>query len=285
MDEVFTLTQAEKGSSLPIMYQKNYSVTQANELVRSRQDDLSLLEAKLIRLVIAQVVKEDTDLKTYTCKASQLAEFLGISRQAVNKARGKAEVEIGNKDSSETVSDLEAFCKNLMRKTIHIRRKGSKGKSSFKMFQWVSSADYEDGVITIKLHDDLKPYLLGLNELFTSYGYEEILKLHTYYAIRLFELLYSYSSMAAQNEDSEVVIEIEALREYFNCIDKYPQTGDFIKRVIKTAKEDIVNNTNLPCEYFPIKERNRITKIRFVVGEWNSEAGRRIIKRLRSCPA
>lgn len=264
MDEIFSEKISIENPALPIKYDSNYSVTQANELVRSKQDELTILEAKLVRLAIAQVLKDDTDLKTYTCNAAKLAELLGITRQAIyNK-------------------DLEKLSDSLMRKQIKIRKKGPKSsKDDYKSFHWVDYAEYKDGNITFKLSEYLKPYLVGLNELFTSYPYEEILKLPTNYAIRLYELLCSYSSIASQNTKNEIVLDIDFLRDYFNCKDKYPQTGDFIKRVICAGKEDIVNNTNLPCSYYPIKEHNRITKICFIIGDWESEEGRRIIKRLR----
>lgn len=269
MDEIFSEKISIENPALPIKYDSNYSVTQANELVRSKQDELTILEAKLVRLAIAQVLKDDTDLKTYTCNAAKLAELLGITRQAIyNKIYNK---------------DLEKISDSLMRKQIKIRKKGPKSsKDNYKSFHWVEYAEYKDGNFIIKLSEYLKPYLVGLNELFTSYPYEEILKLPTNYAIRLYELLCSYSSIASQNEKNEIVLDIDFLRDYFNCNDKYPQTGDFIKRVIHAGREDIVNNTNLPCDYFPIKERNRITKVRFVIGDWEGEAGQRILKRLRS---
>ena len=85
MEEVFALTQEQAENALPIKYNREYNVIQANELVRSRQYELTLLEAKLIRLAIAQVLKQDADLKTYTCNVARLAEFLGISRQNIYK--------------------------------------------------------------------------------------------------------------------------------------------------------------------------------------------------------
>lgn len=262
MDEIFSAQGKTEKTALPIRYQKNYSVTQANELVRSRQDELTIFEAKLVRLAISQILKEDTDLQTYTCNAAKLAELLGITRQAVYK------------------SNLDEISSSLMRKIIYIRERGKKD-GAYKKFHWVDYAEYKNGNITIKLSEYLKPYLLGLNELFTSYTYEEILKLPTNYAIRLYELLCSYSSIAGQNEKNEIIFDIDFLREYFNCTNKYPQTGDFIKRVIEAGKADIINNTNLPCRYEPIKERNKITKIRFIIGDWDSEEGKAIIKRLR----
>ena len=213
MDEVFALTQEQAENALPIKYNKEYNVIQANELVRSKQDDLTLLEAKLIRLAIAQVLKQDTDLKTYTCNVARLAEFLGISRQNIYK-------------------EVQYMSLNLMKKNIFIRNREQKqGKQNYKIFHWIDYIEYKDGDITFKLSEHLKPYLVGLNELFTSYSYEEILRLPTNYAIRLYELLYSYANLSLQKDhhaiifngeqiaEDEVLFTIEQLREYFNCQD------------------------------------------------------------------
>ena len=266
MDEVFALTQEQAENALPIKYNKEYNVIQANELVRSKQDDLTLLEAKLIRLAIAQVLKQDTDLKTYTCNVARLAEFLGISRQNIYK-------------------EVQYMSLNLMKKNIFIRNREQKqGKQNYKIFHWIDYIEYKDGDITFKLSEHLKPYLVGLNELFTSYSYEEILRLPTNYAIRLYELLYSYANLSLQKDhhaiifngeqiaEDEVLFTIEQLREYFNCQDKYPNTGDFIKRVIKAAIEDINQNTVYPCSYRLIKEHNKIVKVVFKLDDYKAGA-------------
>ena len=274
MAEAIEKQEIDKESALPIKYNKNYYVIQANELVRSRQDELTLLEAKLVRLAIAQVLKEDTDLKTYTCNVSRLADFLGISRQNIYKE----------------VQDLSI---NLMKKSIFIKNKESKqGKQNYKIFHWIDYVEYKDGDITFKLSEHLKPYLIGLNELFTRYGYEEILGLPTTNAIRMYELLYSYANLSFQEgshtytfedeklEKDEVLFTVEFLREYFNCKDKYPNTGDFVKRVIKAGIDDINENTVFPCSYRLIKEKKKITKIIFKLGNWNTEAGNKVITNL-----
>ena len=64
-----------KDTAIAIKYSRDFAVIQANELVRSKQDDLTLLEAKLIRLAITQVLRDDTDLKTYSCNVVDLANF------------------------------------------------------------------------------------------------------------------------------------------------------------------------------------------------------------------
>lgn len=275
MENVLKEQAIDKENALPIKYNKNYYVIQANELVRSKQDELSLLEAKLVRLAIAQVLKDDDDLKSYTCNVSKLADFLGISSQNIYR-------------------DVQELSIKLMKKSIFIRSKENKqGKQNYKILHWVDYVEYKDGIITFKLSEHLKPYLLGLNELFSKYTYEEIIKLPTNYSIRLYELLYSYANMIfidgylnyiyedIRLEKNEVCFTIEYLREYFNCNNKYPNAGDFIKRVIGAAISDINENTVYPCSYRTVRTKNKITHIVFTIGEWNSQAGEDVIAKLQ----
>lgn len=274
MDGEKTRAEINKENALPIKYNKTYNVIQANELVRSRQDELTLLEAKLVRLAIAQVLKEDSDLKTYTCNIAKFADFLGISRQNI-------------------YTEVQELSISLMKKSIFIRdRESQKEKKNYKIFHWVDYVEYKDGDIIFKLSEHLKPYLVGLNELFTSYGYEEILSLPTNYAIRLYELLYSYANLSFQEthhaiifdnekiDKDEVLFSIDFLREYFNCKDKYKNTGDFIKRVIKAAADDINQNTAYPVIYRTIREHNKITKVVFKIGNWETEAGAEVLRNI-----
>ena len=273
MDEVFTLQDEEIKNALPVKYNKNYQIIQANELVRSRQDDLTLLEAKLVRLAIAQILKDDTDLETYSCNTTRLAEFLGITRQAVYFS----------------IQDLSL---SLMKKRIFIKSKdkAKSGKPNYKIFHWVDYIEYKDGTITIKLSKSLKPYLVGLDKLFVSYRYEELLKLKTTYAIRLYELLVSYSNMRFTDElerftyrqipleKNEFIFSMDYLREYFNCDTKYSNNVDFIKRVITAGVNDINKNTLLPCSYRLIKEGKKIAYIIFKVGDWKALEGQTVLE-------
>lgn len=267
------LNGIETQETLPMRYASNYAVIQANELVRSRQDELTLLEAKLVRLAIAQVLKDDTDLKTYTISISKLADYLNISSQNIYR-------------------DIQALSLTLMKKSIFIKSKDGKNisKPNYKILHWVDYVEYKDGIITFKLSEHLKPYLVGLDELFTSYRYEEILKLPTNYAIRLYELLISFSNIQFQEvpyhftygnipiEKDEAIFPIEYLREYFNCEKKYPNTGDFIKRVIASSIDDINRYTLFPCSFRTIRQRNKIAFIVFKMSDWKSLSGQMVIE-------
>ena len=260
------MEEQTKENAIAIKYNKDFYVIQANELVRSKQDDLTLLEAKLIRLAITQVLRDDTDLKTYSCNVVDLANFLGI-------------------DNHNIYRDIQELSKSLMKKSIFIKDKTQpkrKGKENYRIFHWIDYVDYTDGVITFKLSDSLKPYLIGLEQLFTLYGYDAVIGLPTNYSIRLYELIASYQNMTVRLmpdtnytdipiEKNEFIFTIDWLRDYFNCNDKYPNTGDFVKRVIDGAVKAIVKNTLMRLSYRTVKKGRSITHIVFKLKEWTNQ--------------
>lgn len=252
-------------NALTPKYNKEFFVIQANELVRSKQDDLTLMEAKLIRLAISQVLENDTDFRTYTCNAADLAKFLGISKQCAYR-------------------DIQNIAVDLMHKTILIKDQTKQTDDpDYKIFHWVDYAEYKNGTITFKLSKSLKPYLLGLEELFTSYSYEALIDLPTNYSIRLYELLSSWINLTIRNtfksnytdiplEKNEFIFTLEYLREYFNCKNKYTLTADFIDRVIDRSVKAIQTRTVMRVSYRKVKKGRGIKYIVFKLNDWEDVA-------------
>lgn len=256
------MDENENANALAIKYNREYLVVQANELVRSKQDDLTLLEAKLVRLAISQVLENDTDFRTYSCNVVDLAKFLGISKDNIYR-------------------DIQDLSVNIMKKSIFIKEKtpNKKGKQNYKIFHWVDYVEYKDGTITFRLSESLRPYLIGLEELFTMYSYEALIDLPTNYSIRLYELLASWQNSTIRNvpktnytdvliEKNEFIFTISYLREYFNCVDKYPNAGDFIINVIDKAVKAIQKNTLMKVSYRKVKKGRSIEYIVFKLNDW-----------------
>lgn len=259
----------------PIFYDKDLTVVQANELVRSKKDDLTLIEAKLIRLAIGQILKEDTDFRTYSCEIVDLARFLGIS-------------------SDNIYRDVKDINESLMKKYIYIEdptKRDRRGNPRYKLFHWVDTAEYDNGVITYKISEDLKPYLIGLERFFTKYGYESIAVLPSDYAIRLYELLASYQNMTVRKdrendfdveiEKNEIVFEIKWLRAYFGCEKKYSSSGDFIKWVIDSSVSAIQQHTEMRLTYRTVKSGRYIKYVIFKIHAWYDSGYEKVLKQLR----
>lgn len=240
---------------LPLLYE-NKNVYQANELVRAFQEDVTLLEAKILRLIMLQVVRNDTDFRTYTCRVVDLANFLGFARQNLYK-------------------EVQSMASSLMKKTITIQLPGKnkKGEPNYKKINWLSSFEYQDGIVTFRLSDELRPYLLQLTN-YTVCEIDEIRALPSLYALRLYELIKSYVNTLVQEEsfwfsddveicNHEIIFSVSFLRKYFSCENIYPRASSFVKRVIESSVNYINKNTVLPLGFRTITTCREISRVSF----------------------
>jgi plasmid replication initiation protein len=260
-------------TAIEIQYNKDSLVVQANELIRARKDDLTLAEAKLIKLAVSQIAANDSEFLTYSCHITELANFLGI-------------------DQRNMYRDIDKLTDSILTKRVFLIDKKHptkrNGEPNFNKFQWVSNCRYEKPNIIIKLNPELKPYLLGLDKLFTKYGYKCILNLPTTYAISLFELLASYEYIFTgwtnpkyspaslyphiPRDNNELIFSIDRLKNYFNLADKYPNPSDFIKRVIEPSVKAINDHTNsMYLSYRTAKEGRKINYVLFKLNAWEDE--------------
>ena len=245
-------------------YNKDLLVLQANELVRSQQDSLTILEARLIRLAIAQILKNDSDFRTYEIDIIRLAKLLKM-------------------DKYNIYHEMDNLTTDLMRKIIKIRdNKEGRKKENYIKLHWVDTVIYKDGILTLKLSNELKPYLIGLQQLYSMYPFEEAIELNTNYSIRLFELLTSYQNMRFRNkqnkvyegieiERNEVVFTIDYLRKFYNCEKYYIDNNNkFINKVIDSSVKRINKKTILRISYRTVKDENNYREIKYIVFKYHS---------------
>ncbi len=256
----------------PIQYNEDFLVVQANELITAKKDDLTLAEAKLIRLAVSQIAATDTELLTYSCRPTELADYLGI-------------------DPKNLFRDIDMLTDSILTKRVWLidkkRPYKKNGEYNFNKFQWVSNCRYEKPNLIIKLNPELKPYLLGLDKLFTRYGYKCILSLPSSNSISLFELLacYEYTVNTSNprfkpsslfphipKESNELIFSIDYLKNYFNCADKYPNPSDFIRWIITPSVKGINQHTSsMFISYRTAKEGRKIGYVLFKINAWKDK--------------
>ena len=108
---------------------------------------------------------------------------------------------------------------------------------------WFSIAKYYDGEgrVIVKFNEAIIPYISNLkNGCFTQYRINQITKLKSVYAIRLYEILICE---AWRNQDFE--IEVATLKNMLGLIDKYQITAEFKRCVILPAIANIKKTTNI----------------------------------------
>lgn len=204
-------------------YNAEYNTVAANDIIKGKQS-MTLQTARLIRLLVTQIAKKDKDLKTYTCRITDLAKFFNI-------------------DSSNLYKEIFKICECALDSKVYIGT--GNPKHPWEMFHWISMASYDGkGTITLRLSDEIKPYVLELEKWFTRYKLKDILGFNSYYAIRLYEIIQCVDGETG-NSQSELEFEVEELRQYFDCESKYKLFSDFKRNVIEVAVREINDKSDI----------------------------------------
>lgn len=226
-------------------YNSEHYTVAANDIIKGKQS-MTLQTARLIRLLITQVVKEDKDLKTYSCKIADLAKFFNIPKNNLYR-------------------DIKQICNCAMCSVVNIG--DGNPEHPWKMFHWISTAEYDGaGTLTLRLSDEIKPYVLELEKWFTQYQLKNILEFNSYYAIRLYEII-KCEDGATGGMQSTLEFGFDELRQYFDCEKKYKRTPDFIKNVIEIAVREINEKSDLWINPTYKKWGRAITSVSFEIHE------------------
>lgn len=239
-----------------INYNDDYYVCVSNAFVKANQD-LNPNETKLLRLMISQVVLTDTELKRYTTTIPELAKIFDVSE-------------------SNLYRDIETMSNNLMRKVIKI----DYGKNKWTMFQIFSQCEYDNGILTMQLHDKMKPFLIALENKYTQYQIGKIIGMSSNYAIRVFELIQEKRQNQRDVKNYEKYdFTLDELRMATNTLDKLKKISQFKERVLDIAMREITYNGGYSAEYKEIKNGRKITGFTFELYSQHSARGKELLEK------
>lgn len=211
-------------------------VKKSNALCRARWEVDSLYEPRLVALTASKVKRSDLDFQEYEIPLQDI---------------------IGDARGGKTYKIVESIIDNLMSKVITIRDKNS---ASFIKYNIFSKCAYDSvkNVVIARFDPDLKPHFLGLKEKFTEYSLLEFLKLPSIYSQRLYEILKSWDDV------DHVTIPISDLHEMLSTPISMRKTfGEFRRRVLDKAYDDITKRTGLKYIWAPIKSGRNIVAVSF----------------------
>ena len=216
-------------------------VVKSNEIIRSSRYSLNTTEQKILIYIISQIRADDKEFREVDLSVQEYAKLAGIEINGKVYSRIKEHIqELADKSWWIPVSDKKDI-----------------------LFRWIDLAEIEkgSGVIRIKLHSSLKPYLLELRENFTKYELINVLVLKSKYAIRLYELLKSYLWKGSWE------VNIKELRSVLEVEDKYTEFKEFKRRIIVPAVNEINKYTDLDVKYSTIKKGKEVSKLLFTIEE------------------
>lgn len=219
-----------------LSYSKDYTVAIANSLIRGRQT-MTLTESRLLYIAISQVVKQDKDFKTFTTTIPELARFLEVSPKNLYR-------------------DIDSITDNLMKRFVKIKQSADE----WNKFQWVSSCNYKNGILTMRLSDEIKPYLIALEKYYSQYMLGTLISFRSYYTSRLYQLI--LCELREKNvSEIEINFTVEDLRAFFQ-IDKkkYPRARDLMKYTVYVARDELAKKSDVDAVIIDIIENKAKTR-------------------------
>lgn len=215
---------------------KNFKelVVKANELIEM-PIDFNLMQLKLFAKIVVSMRDNPTE-EFYTFSIKNLLNDFDLT------------------DTNYT--QLRLATKGLIRPVVIKRGGGAEQQKAF-----FTDVNYSDkGVISFKIHPDLKPLILNLEKNYTKYYFSNIARLKSAYAIRFYELLKQYQYRGERVlpiQEIRLVLKIEGT--------KYSKINDLKRFVILVAQKELKEKTDIYFEFEGIKEGRKIVAFKFLI--------------------
>lgn len=210
-------------------------VVKSNDLVNARYD-LTVFEMRLILIMISQIDRDDEDFKTYRIRVQDIVDGVGTQSKA-------------------SYEQAREITKRLITRVLQIEQ-----PDGLLQLSWLSSAKYYDGkgYVDLSFDPQLKPYLLALKNRFTKYDLRYILKLRSFYSMRMYELLKQFETLG------ERTFTVDDLRSRLAIGDSYSY-GIFKLRVLTKSQQDLEAFCDISFSFDEIKTGKKVTHLKFFI--------------------
>ena len=214
-----------------MQYEKNV-VTKKYELINAKYT-LTPNETKIALMIVSLIRKEDQGFFEYQIPIKNF-NFL---------------------TSDNNYKLLKDTCLNLLKKPLQI-----KDDDGWLLVNWFSSIRYKGktGIVSFKISDDLRPYLLQLKENFKSYDLKYIMQMSSSYSIRIYEMLKQYEKIGSRSFD------LEELRELLQIPVKY-KYFDIKRKILSIAESEINTLSDIHIGFEEIKPSRAVTGLKFTM--------------------
>lgn len=250
--------------------QNGMVITKSNQLIQKTHYDLSLMEQKIVLRLIAMIdPRLDRELPMFELSIREFAELCDMDKYSGTNRR-----------------NIRASIQSCASKTFWITPDGTKKQV---LVHWLRDAVIDERNDKIKLGLDpmLSPYLTQLKSFFTEYNIEYILRMHSQYSIRFYELCKSYENLfypgngkapipykdfqvdeikdmfsdRPLTDDEKRKMSASEIRKHTPLREKYKNFSDFKKWVLDAAQKEINEYTDLNVDFIPMKSGHSGRKI------------------------
>ena len=185
----------------------------------------------------------------------------GITAESKLKIHASDYMNHFNVDKSAAYEALKGAVQNLFMRQFSFKEQQDDGTEFVVKSRWVSQIAYADekAELQIIFAPAVVPLITRLEKHFTSYQLKQVSQLSSKYAIRLYEILISWREVGRVP-----CISVDDIRYRLGIEDhEYKRMGDFKKRVLDPAIEQINLYTDIKAKYDQEKSGRTITGFRF----------------------
>ena len=232
-------------------FERDMYVVKSNTLIQKSRYRLTNEEQRILLYLISKIRPDEKENRYHTVSILEYAKVCGVNI----------------KDNKGLYAYVKKTIKSLADKSFWISFDGR----TEKLLRWIDKAEINKylGDISIKLNDELMPYLLQLKSNYTQYRLLYVLTMHSSkYSIRMYELFRSY--LYQGKTETEKIFEVDSFMRLIGIEDKVIETylqniTMFKKNVISKALEEINERTDIKVNVEYRKERKRITELKFFI--------------------
>lgn len=216
-------------------------IKKSNQLVEGKYH-FTIWETRVFTKMLTLINKNDADFKEYRIFLKDIVQDFDLKdRNAYTWIKNGTE--------------------GLAKKEIRIIRQTPEGQKEFMthIAVGVESFSNNGNYVDISFHPKMKPFLLQLQSQFLMYDVENILKLQSFYSIRIYELLKQYEKIGKRS------ISIRELKEMLGIENKYSLYGHFKERVIYKAQDDLAKSTDISFTFEEVKHGRQVVSLTFYI--------------------
>ena len=216
------------------------------------------------------IVKEPEELVLMRGDFSESALKLGAYLIAILE-KDKVIYEINIKDYLDKFdkkigdySYLYNVTKELSTKQFEIK---DRFNERFSIFNFVSSANYADGILEIEFSHRLLGYLLEIKDKYLKYDIKNIMSLSSKYTIRLYKILKDgFEKNLRYGNKAELKLSIQEFKEVLEIPKSY-RFNDIKRQILEKSKKELAEHTDIIFDFQEIKTGRKVTHLKFIIQE------------------
>lgn len=244
--EQLSFSMVEQRERQELQKSRSSIVYKSNELIQKTRYDLSLMEQKILLMIMQKISPFGTEIPEIHFSVKEFCQLCGIDYK-----NGKNYINV--KRAIKSLADRSFWAPAIV-----------DGKKAEVLLRWLETAiiEKEDGGVVLTMNQVMSQYLQGLTTRFAKYSRMNVLPMKSKYSIRFYELFKSYSNL------NIIRLPVEQLRSMLLLnASTFEKWKDFNSVVLQKAVGEINELTDIKVGYHPVKEGRKIVDVTFLIGE------------------